>query len=229
MRAMILAAGLGKRLRPLTLKMPKPLVPVAGKPLIVHHIENLARAGIRDIVINHAWLGEQLVARLGSGAQWQVRLSYSAEPEPLETGGGLFKALPLLTAGGCEQFIVVNGDIYTDYPMDRLLTGTRAEAHLVLVDNPDFKPEGDFTLNASQVEPVNDKSLTFSGISVLSKALFKGCRPGFFQLAPLLKKAMLRKAVTGEHYRGYWTDVGTLERLEQLEHDLNAPTRKRKT
>ncbi|WP_263078310.1 nucleotidyltransferase family protein [Endozoicomonas sp. Mp262] len=222
MRAMILAAGFGKRLRPITLQTPKPLVPVAGKPLIVYHIENLARAGIRDIIINHSWLGDQIVSHLGDGEQWGVRLRYSAEPEPLETGGGILQAMPLLTEGGNDSFIVINGDVYTDYPLNQLPSSITAHAHLVMVNNPDFKPVGDFSLAAGYVLDDKDRSLTFSGISVLSNALFNGCHPGAFKLAPLLRKAMACQKVTGVHYTGHWTDVGTIERLEHLGRYLDS-------
>ena len=218
MKAMILAAGFGKRLRPLTLTRPKPLVPVAGKALIVYHIENLARAGVKDIVINHSWLGEQIVAALGNGQQWGVRLWYSEEPEPLETGGGIFKALPLLTDDlDHGQFIVVNGDVFSDYPLAQLPSTISGQAHLVLVNNPEFKAQGDFSLVEGRVNQSGAELLTFSGISVLSARLFNGCKPGMFPLAPLLRRAMSEGDVSGEHYGGLWTDVGTVDRLQALE------------
>ncbi len=220
MKAMIMAAGLGKRLRPLTLTMPKPLVPVLGKPLIVYHIENLAKAGFRDIVINYSWLGEQLPASLGNGARWGVSLSYSPEPELLETGGGILQALPRLTEHQ-DNFIVVNGDVYTDYPMENLRRPLSGQAHLVLVDNPPFKVVGDFACTDGLVSEKGPLLHTYSGISVLSKTLFAHCRPGRFRLAPLLRQAMTHQQVSGECYKGRWVDVGTLERLQQLEKQLS--------
>ncbi|WP_330924808.1 N-acetylmuramate alpha-1-phosphate uridylyltransferase MurU [Candidatus Sororendozoicomonas aggregata] len=220
MKAMILAAGLGKRLRPLTLTMPKPLVPVLGKPLIVYHIENLAKAGFDDIVINHCWLGEQLLCALGDGARWGVNLSYCAETEPLETGGGVLQALPRLTEHQ-DTFVVVNGDVYTDYPMKNLRRPLPGQAHLVLVDNPSFKTTGDFACSDGFVSEQGSPLHTFSGISVLSKALFAHCQPGRFSLIPLLRRAMTHQQVSGELYKGHWVDVGTLERLQQLEKQLS--------
>ncbi len=221
MKAMILAAGLGKRLRPLTLKTPKPLIQVAGKPLIIYHIERLAQAGIKDIVINHSWLGEQIVQTLGNGRQWGVNLSYSEEPELLETGGGIFKALPLLVDDGNNDcFLVVNGDVYTDYPVQNLPQSLKGLAHLVLVDNPDFNKTGDFSLAGEKVSSGESNRLTFSGISILSHRLFQGSESGAFKLAPLLRKAMATGHVTGEHYSGLWTDVGTIDRLQALDSYL---------
>ncbi|WP_342669241.1 N-acetylmuramate alpha-1-phosphate uridylyltransferase MurU [Endozoicomonas arenosclerae] len=216
---MILAAGLGKRLRPLTLNKPKPLVEVAGKPLIVHHLEKLSESGFTDVVINHAWLGEQIVTALGSGQQWGLNIDYSAESEPLETGGGVFKALPQL---GEDPFLLVNGDVYTNYAFQSLPQSLKGLAHLVLVDNPEFKESGDFALNSNgQVQASGDHRLTFSGLSVLSPELFANCKSGAFKLAPLLIDAMASGKVTGEHYSGLWTDVGTVERLQGLEEHLN--------
>ncbi|MGI9276886.1 MAG: N-acetylmuramate alpha-1-phosphate uridylyltransferase MurU [Endozoicomonas sp.] len=226
MRAMILAAGLGKRLRPLTLNTPKPLLPAAGKPLIVYHLERLAAAGFRDIVINHAWLGEQIVEALGDGKQWSVNIRYSGEEKPLETGGGIFNALPALTdEEPDEPFAVVNGDVYTDYPFEQLPRAVSDHAHLVMVDNPSFKATGDFALEQGRVKPDGDSMLTFSGLSVLSPRLFDGCRPGAFRLAPLLLQAMNAGMVSGEHYQGFWTDVGTVERLQGLENYLMIQSR----
>ncbi len=202
--AMILAAGRGKRLRPLTDSTPKPLLEVRGKPLIVHILEALVRAGIRDIAINLAWRGEQIAEALGDGRRFGARIRYSWEEEALETGGGILKALPLLG----EVFAVVNGDIWTDFPFGNL-KAPRGLAHLVLVDNPPHHPGGDF--------PYQGKRLTFSGIGVYRQALFASCRPGPFPLAPLLRKAAERGLVSFEHYRGTWVDVGTPERLAQLQ------------
>ncbi|ATB65884.1 N-acetylmuramate alpha-1-phosphate uridylyltransferase MurU [Pseudomonas mosselii] len=216
MKAMILAAGKGERMRPLTLHTPKPLVPAAGKPLIEYHLEALARAGIREVVINHAWLGQQIEDHLGDGSRFGLRIRYSAEGEPLETGGGIFKALPLL---GDAPFLLVNGDVWTDYDFTGLNAPLQGLAHLVLVDNPGHHGRGDFRLADGQVSDGDDApgTLTFSGISVLDPVLFEGCQPGAFKLAPLLRKAMAHGRVSGEHYRGHWIDVGTLERLADVE------------
>jgi MurNAc alpha-1-phosphate uridylyltransferase len=218
MKAMILAAGKGERLRPLTLHTPKPLVRVAGLPLIEYHLRALAEAGVREVVINHAWLGEQIEAHLGSGERFGLQLAYSAEGEPLETGGGIHRALPLL---GDAPFLVVNGDIWTDYDFAALKRPLPGLAHLVLVDNPEHHPLGDFSLEAGQVRDQRP-GLTYSGIAVLSPALFADCQPGAFKLAPLLRQAMAQDAVSGEHFGGQWVDVGTHERLAQVEQLLRA-------
>lgn len=214
MKAMILAAGKGERMRPLTLHTPKPLLSAGGKPLIVHHIEKLAQAGFKQLVINHAWLGEQIEQALGDGKQFGVQIVYSAEPEPLETGGGIFRALSLL---GSEPFALVNGDIWTDYDFARLPRSLSGQAHLVLVDNPEHHPQGDFVLERGQVGKGEGRCLTFAGISVLDPRLFAGCQPGAFRLAPLLQQAMQAGEVSGEHYGGRWLDVGTPERLQQAD------------
>lgn len=222
MKAMILAAGKGERMRPLTLHTPKPLIQAGAKRLIEYHLEALAKGGFTDIVINHAWLGQQIEGYLGDGSQYGVRIQYSAEGEPLETGGGIFKALPLL---GDEPFLVVNGDIWTDYDfasLDRPLNGL---AHLVMVDNPAHHPSGgDFYITDGMLHDAaaGADNLTFSGISVLDPKLFAGCSAGAFKLAPLLRDAMAKGLVTGEHMSGRWIDVGTLERLAQVETLLTA-------
>lgn len=219
MKAMILAAGKGERLRPLTLHTPKPLVRAAGVPLIEYHLRNLAAAGFRQLVINHAWLGEQIENHLGDGALFGLEIAYSAEGEPLETGGGIFRALPLL---GDEPFLVVNGDIWTDYDFSSLRRPLTDLAHLVLVDNPAHHAGGDFRLYDGQVEDAiaGQSSLTYSGIAVLHPRLFAGCRDGAFKLAPLLRDAMREGLVSGEHFRGRWIDVGTHERLADVERLL---------
>lgn len=216
MKAMILAAGKGERLRPLTLHTPKPLVRVGDKPLIEYHIEALARAGIRELVINHAWLGAQIEAALGDGARWGVRIAYSPEGEPLETGGGIRKALPLL---GDQPFVVVNGDIFTDYDFARLCDIEVASAHLVLVDNPEHHAEGDFAWCEGRLVPDREgvPRLTYSGIAVLHPRLFADSPEGAFRLAPLLRRALDAGMVSGEHFTGCWLDVGTHERLAQAE------------
>jgi MurNAc alpha-1-phosphate uridylyltransferase len=221
MKAMILAAGKGERMRPLTLTTPKPLIRAGGVPLIEYHLRALAAAGFTDIVINHAWLGQQIEDYLGDGSRWGVRIQYSPEGEPLETGGGIFRALPLL---GDEPFLVVNGDIWTDYDFSVLHAPIHGLAHLVLVSNPPHHPAGDFSLVEDEVcEPQpGESTLTYSGVSVLHPELFAGCAVGAFKLAPLLRKAMADGQVSGETLRGHWVDVGTLERLAEVEQLLEA-------
>ncbi|MBV4538306.1 MULTISPECIES: N-acetylmuramate alpha-1-phosphate uridylyltransferase MurU [Pseudomonas] len=216
MKAMILAAGKGERMRPLTLHTPKPLVPVAGQPLIEYHLRALAAAGVSEVVINHAWLGQQIEDHLGDGSRFGLTIRYSAEGEPLETGGGIFKALPML---GEAPFLLVNGDVWSDYDFRQLNKPLEGLAHLVLVDNPGHHGRGDFRLQGAQVVDGDDApgTLTFSGISVLDPALFAGCQPGAFKLAPLLRQAMAQGKVTGERHGGLWVDVGTLERLAEVE------------
>lgn len=221
MKAMILAAGKGERMRPLTLTIPKPLIRVAGVPLIEYHLRALAAAGFTEIVINHAWLGQQIEDCLGDGSQFGLSIQYSPEGEPLETGGGIFRALALL---GDEPFLVVNGDIWTDYDFTALRQPITGLAHLVLVDNPAHHTSGDFTLLGAQVRDAQQGSqtLTYSGIAVLHPQLFAGCRAGAFKLAPLLRAAMAEGQVSGERLPGQWVDVGTHERLAQVEHLLEA-------
>jgi MurNAc alpha-1-phosphate uridylyltransferase len=214
---MILAAGKGERLRPLTLHTPKPLVKAGGVPLIEHHIRGLAKAGFNELVINHAWLGAQIEAYLGDGARFGVHIRYSPEGEPLETGGGIYRALPLL---GEAPFAVVNGDIWTDYGFNSLHRPLRGLAHLVLVSNPAHHPDGDFSLVDGEVFDDTNAALTYSGIAVLSPRLFDGCTAGAFKLAPLLRRAMKAGQVSGEHHQGQWIDVGTHERLAEVERLL---------
>ena len=216
MKAMILAAGLGTRLRPLTLTTPKPLVLVNGKPLIVYHVENLAKAGFTEIIINHAWLGEQIEAALGDGSQWGVLITYSAESEALETGGGVFRVLNRLSESG-EPFLVINGDIMTDFDFSVLSDINPAVAHLVLVANPEHHPEGDFSYLSDGTLALQANKLTFSGISVLTPTLFAGCSDSVFALGPLLKSAISTGRVSGTLYSGSWIDVGTHDRLKQAE------------
>lgn len=219
MKAMILAAGKGERLRPLTLHTPKPLVQAAGVPLIEYHVRALAAAGFRQLLINHAWLGQQIEDYLGDGARFGLSIEYSAEGEPLETGGGIFRALPRL---GDEPFLVVNGDIFTDYPFAALRRPLAGLAHLVLVDNPAHHPQGDFCLQQERLSDAREgqANLTYSGIAVLAPALFAGCQPGAFKLAPLLRRAMVDGQVSGERFAGRWVDVGTHERLAEVERLL---------
>lgn len=214
---MILAAGRGERMRPLTDHTPKPLLQVAGRCLIEYHIEGLVAAGITELVINHAHLGDQIEARLGDGSRYGAQIQYSVEETALETGGGIFQALGLL---GAAPFVVVNGDVWSDYPFRRLPETIPGQAHLVLVDNPEHHPDGDFHLEAGRVELEGSPRYTFSGISVLAPALFQGCVPGPFPLAPLLRRAMAQGLVSGEYYPGQWWDVGTPERLQALDRQL---------
>ena len=221
MKAMILAAGKGERMRPLTLTTPKPLIRAGGVPLIEYHLRALAAAGFSEIVINHAWLGQQIEDYLGDGSRYGVHIQYSPEGEPLETGGGIFRALPLL---GDEAFVVVNGDIWTDYDFSVLHQPIAGLAHLVLANNPDHHPAGDFQLIDGQVRDAQPDvaTLTYSGIAVLHPQLFEGCFAGAFKLAPLLRTAMANGQVSGERLNGQWVDVGTHERLAQAETLIEA-------
>ena len=214
MKAMILAAGRGERMRPLTDQLPKPLLRVADRSLIERLIDALVQAGVRDIIVNHAHLGQQIVDALGDGRRYGTRIVYSHESRGgLETGGGILQAMHLLD----DPFLVVNSDILTDYPFTVLPSQLTGLAHLVLVDNPPHHPHGDFALIDRHLQAEGQYQLTFSGIGVYSKELFKDCVPGKFPLAPLLRAAMARHLVTGEHYTGDWWDIGTPERLLQLD------------
>ena len=224
-RAMILAAGRGERMRPLTDHCPKPLLPACGKPLIVYHIEALARAGVREIVINHAHLGAQIEAALGDGSTWGVRLRWSREGEALETAGGIRHALPLL---GNAPFVVVNGDVYCDADFTALrsaaenLNADGPLAHLLLADNPEHHPEGDFHLDPDGlVRADGQPRLTFSGLGAYHPALFADLADNTpAKLAPLLRAAMNAGKVGGRHHAGRWIDVGTPERLAELDREL---------
>lgn len=219
MKAMILAAGRGERLRPLTDATPKPLLRAGGKALIEYIIESLVSAGFRELVINRAHLGAKLEAYLGDGRRYGVQITWSREPEgALETGGGIQQALPLLDS---EYFLVVNADIWTDYPFARLHRPLSGLAHLVLVDNPAQHQQGDFVLNVDKVSAEGSPRLTFSGIGVYHRDLFRDCAPGRFPLAPLLRTAMQAGNVYGEHYDGVWRDIGTAERLSELDRLLS--------
>lgn len=218
MKTMILAAGRGARLRPLTDVTPKPLLRVGGKALIEYLIESLASAGFRELVINHAHLGSQLETYLGDGRRYGVAITWSREPQgALETGGAIHQALPLLDS---ERFLVVNADIWTDYPFARLHRSFSGLAHLVLVGNPAQHPQGDFVLSGNKVSTEGGPRLTFSGIGVYHRDLFRDCAPGRFPLAPLLRTAMHAGHVYGEHYDGVWRDIGTAERLTELDRLL---------
>jgi MurNAc alpha-1-phosphate uridylyltransferase len=214
---MILAAGRGERMRPLTLATPKPLLEAGGAPLIVHHLRSLRDAGFVDVVVNLSWLGGQIEAALGDGSRHGVRLHYSDEgPEPLETGGGIFRALPLLGDG---PFLVLNGDVWTDLDWSRLRERLAPHdlAHLVLVANPQHNERGDFVLEQGRIVEAAGERLTFSGVGVYRAELFRGCTDGVFKLAPLLRAAAREGRVSGELHRGRWLDIGTPERLAQLD------------
>jgi MurNAc alpha-1-phosphate uridylyltransferase len=217
---MILAAGRGERMRPLTDRTPKPLLKVGGRSLLEYHLLALRAAGIVDVTVNSAHLSEQVSDFLGDGARWQMRFCHSPEPDgALETGGGIFNALRFL---GDDAFVVVNGDIWCDFDYSRIPRLRHQLAHLVLVDNPPHNPRGDFALRRTRVVEDPAKQLTFSGISVLHPQLFAGCQPGRFPLAPLLRRAIGSGHVSGEHYRGRWSDIGTPQRLAALEAELSA-------
>ena len=213
-----MAAGRGMRMRPLSDRRPKPLMEVQGRPLIEHCIAGLVDAGVRELVVNHAWLGEQIVEALGDGARFGALVRYSPEPEgALDVAGGIVKALPLL---GGDPFIVVNADVWSDYPFRRLLAGPRRQAHLVLVDNPPYHPRGDFTLRGEWVARGPGPRLTYSGIGVYRPELFAGRSPVRQALLPILEEAIARAEVSAEHYRGRWFNVGTPADLEALERSL---------
>ncbi|WP_335951890.1 N-acetylmuramate alpha-1-phosphate uridylyltransferase MurU [Acinetobacter beijerinckii] len=223
MKAMILAAGLGNRMRPLTLHTPKPLLEVGGKPLIVWHIEKLKAVGVTEFIINTAWLGDKLVAALGDGSQFGVTILWSHEGEGLETAGGIINALPLL---GDQPFILVNGDVWTTMNFSSLLNVQLGDqqAHLVLVENPPQHLKGDFVLSNELAYTFEQEqmgeALTYSGIAVLAPKMFSGLEQGKRPLAPLLKQAMLQKQVSAEKMQAIWVDVGTPERLEQLDQQI---------
>jgi MurNAc alpha-1-phosphate uridylyltransferase len=242
MRAMILAAGRGERMRPLTLERPKPLLRVGGEALIEHHLRALAAAGFREVIVNLSWLGGQIREALGDGSRYGLELTYSDEgPQPLETGGGIFRALSWLCPMGVETFLVLNGDVWMDFPYARLrenfsrgLPG-KDQAHLVLVPNPPHNARGDFaTLDGRMVEGLPDMDpetavaqriaalprYTFSGLGVYHPSLFNGCRDGVFKLAPLLRNAAVHGRVGVELFDGDWLDIGTPERLAALDARL---------
>ena len=220
MKAMILAAGRGERMRPLTDHTPKPLLEVGGKPLIVWHLEKLAQSGFKEVVINIAHLGYKIPESLGDGKAWGLKIHYSDEQEEggLETLGGIVKALPLLDDS--DPFLVINGDIWSDYPCDPQTTlHNDTSAHLVLVPNPPHNPTGDFALEGDRV--IDKPRYTFAGIGYYSPKLFEGVAYGKAPLAPLLRKAMKEGKVSGELYKGEWWDIGTPERLHMLDEELS--------
>ena len=222
MKAMILAAGLGTRMQPLTNHLPKPLLSVGGKPLIVWHLERLKRNGFQDIVINIAWLGHKVPEMLGDGEQFGLSIEYSDEQEELalETAGGIIKALPIL---GTEPFLVINGDVWCDYeymPTSPLLEDDLA--HLVLVDNPSHNPDGDFLLKSRRVHGSGSQQLTYAGIAYYHPDFFKQQSYGKQALPPIMREAMASGLVSGEHHRGVWQDIGTPERLAELDRSLQS-------
>lgn len=226
MKAMILAAGRGERMRPLTDHTPKPLLVAGGKPLIVWHLERMAAAGFREIVINHAHLGSLIEQTLGDGSRWGQHIQYSPEPPgALETAGGIATALPLL---GDEYFLVVNGDVYCDFDFGRFFrltsAGWKPAAHLVMVANPAHHAGGDFSLDGERVIYANgEQTLTYAGIGVFSPAFFADVQPGsVMKLRPLLDAAIATGTLTGERFTGRWVDVGTPQRLAELDQELNA-------
>lgn len=224
MKAMILAAGKGERMRPLTLHTPKPLLQVNGQPLIYYHLQRLARSGFSDVVINLAWLGEQIVDALGTGEAFGLKLSYSREGEPLETAGGIVRALPMLTAAADDWFLVINGDIWCDFDVRQLQPPSAADAVLVLTDNPGHNPQGDFALGPGG-HICGDETLprlTFTGVSLLNRRLFAGLTEQSGKLGPILQKAVAEKRVKGVYHSGQWLDVGTSERLNMLNQQLSA-------
>lgn len=230
MKALIFAAGLGERMRPLTDTTPKPLLAVGGKPLIVWHLEKLAARGVREVVINTSWLAERFPQALGDGGEWGLRIQYSYEgATPRETGGGMLNALPLL---GDAPFLLVNGDVWTDYDFARLPHEPNGLAHLLMVDPPQFAPRGDFHLGAdSKVDDIGEPRLTYAGIGVYRPEILQNWRTHTtvtsaneavprFPLAPILRAHMSSRAISGEHHRGQWTDVGTPQRLSELDASL---------
>lgn len=213
MRAMILAAGRGERMGELTAHTPKPLLRINGEYLIVYAIASLARAGIHELVINVSYHGDQIKKALGDGSRYGVHIAYSEEAQRLETGGGIFKALPLL---GNDPFLVVSSDVITDFPFATLPKQLEGLAHLVLVDNPDFHPKGDFGLVNGRVNQHAKPAFTYANIGVYHPALFSGCEPDHFPLNKLLFPAIDQAQVTGEYYQGIWYNVGTPANLAEI-------------
>jgi MurNAc alpha-1-phosphate uridylyltransferase len=216
MKAMILAAGKGERMRPLTDQIPKPLLEVAGKPLIAWHLEKLAKANFEDVIINHAYLGKMIEAYVGDGSRWNLKIAYSREGSPLETAGGIKKALPLI---GDQPFLVINADIYTDFNFATIKNRNLndCKGHLVMVKNPKQHPDGDFFLQNNQIELEGKERLTFSGIAIYQPKIFEDINiEPVAKLAPILKKLIGEKCISGEAYRGLWFDIGTPERLNEV-------------
>jgi N-acetyl-alpha-D-muramate 1-phosphate uridylyltransferase len=213
MKAMILAAGRGLRMLPLTLNLPKPLLAVKGTPLIVYHLQAFRRAGIHEIVINLGHLGSKIEQFLGDGRQWGVQIHYSYEDPILETGGGIAKALPLL---GTDPFLVVSSDVFTDFPFEHLPREPQGLIHLVMVDNPSYHPKGDYALQEGNLLKTGETLFNFGGIGIYRPALFMGCPEGAFPVSTLFEKAINLHQATGEYYRGFWHNIGTPEQLAIL-------------
>jgi N-acetyl-alpha-D-muramate 1-phosphate uridylyltransferase len=213
MRAMILAAGRGERMGDLTKEVPKPLLKVKGQYLIEYALQTLIKAGIQDVVINICYRGEQIKQALGNGARYGINIIYSEEQQALETGGGIFQALPLL---GPKPFLVLSSDIISDYPISQLPNQPTGLAHLVLIDNPSFHPIGDFSLNGDKVSLGQSATYTFANIGIYKPELFKDCQPGRFRLGDLLKKEIQNQQITGEYYQGLWHNIGTLTELNKV-------------
>ncbi len=216
MRAMILAAGRGKRMGSLTDDIPKSLLAIKNKPLIIYQIEALRDAGVVEFVINLGYLGHQIEAALGNGKQWGVRIQYSFEEPVLETGGGVAKALPLLES---DPFIVVSSDIYTDFPYKQLPTKPKGLVHLVMVDNPPHHPRGDYALVDGKIRKTGGPLFNFGGIGVYRPELFAGCPAGIFPLSVLYERAIQEQRISGEHYQGLWHNIGTPEQLVDLNRE----------
>lgn len=211
---MVLAAGRGERLRPITDDIPKPLIEVGGQSLLERHLDNLRSAGIETVVINLGWLGDKIVERVGSGTQHGLEVLYSQEGDDiLETGGGIHKALPML---GSEPFLVVNGDIYTDMPVPDLSLDEGCLGHLVMVPTPGYRTHGDFNIDAGLIRNGADADHTFSGVAIYRPEFFDGCEAGRFSIAPMLREAADRGELSGSLYDGFWADAGTPDRLESL-------------
>ncbi|KPZ71132.1 MULTISPECIES: N-acetylmuramate alpha-1-phosphate uridylyltransferase MurU [unclassified Shewanella] len=221
MKAMILAAGRGERLRPLTDTLPKPMVKAAGKALIEYHLDKLAQAGFQDVIINHAWLGHKLVDSLGDGSRWGITIKYSAEQTALETAGGIKQALPLI---GHEPFFVINGDIYIDklpditQAIDVMASNSALDAFLWLVDNPTHNPSGDFAIIDNMLAESEQDKLTYSGMGIYHPKMFTELTAGKSGLGPLLRQKLASETLAASHFQSYWCDVGTIERLTQLTH-----------
>lgn len=215
MNAMILAAGRGERLRPVTDTVPKSLVEVRGQCLLERHLEHVSNAGIKIVVINLGWLGEQIVERVGSGSEYGLNVAYSDEGDNvLDTGGGIFKALPIL---GSEPFLVVNADIFTDMPVPNITLKSDALGHLVLVPTPDYREVGDFDLDNNMIRNGDTPALTFSGVAIYRPEFFAGCKPGRFSIVPMMQAAADAGRLQGSIFEGVWADIGTPERLAALD------------
>ena len=211
--AMILAAGRGERMRPLTDTLPKPMLKVKGKPLLQYHLESLQKAGVKKVIINHAWLGQEIVDYFAEGQSFGMDILYSAETQALETAGGIQQALPLLGEG---PFILVNGDIFTDYDFSQLTPPVDCLAHLVLTENPAHHPQGDFAILQGMADSHRSPRCTYTGIGVYCREFFAQLKSGKFPLGPLIREWIEKKQVSAEYYSGHWCDVGTPQRLESL-------------